>query len=94
MPYDPSRNLFANQIATNMANPGGSLKPVVPSASVDLDKYSLLYATAPTTITYIPMLNADTGENITETVPAGWISVVVVRRVISSSAANAVFQIL
>lgn len=63
----------------------------VVAASTDLNTYSLIYASASGSITYIPALNADVA-TVTETVLQGWVSPVLVRQVTAATAT--VWQIL
>ena len=61
------------------------------AAGTDLGTYSLIYATAAGSVTYVPALNDDAA-TITETVMQGWVSPVLVRQVTASTAT--VWQIL
>jgi len=89
MPYNRGDDPYAFT-PLSLETPKKRMTAVTPGAS-DLDIYSLLYCTVGGTITYLPVLNDD-GVTVSETVAAGWVSPVMVRRV--SAAAATVYQLL
>lgn len=65
----------------------------VAASATDFTTYSLIYATAATSVTYLPEMNAD-GVTVTESVSQGWVSPVVVRNVSAIGVAGAIHQLL
>jgi hypothetical protein len=92
MPYDPKNDLYANQTRPNLMAPKAKMTAVTASAT-DFTTYSLIYATAATSVTYLPNRNVD-GVNVTESVSQGWVSPVVVRNVSAIGVAGAIHQLL
>jgi len=74
----------------SLETPKKKMTAITPGAS-DFDTYSLIYCTVGGTVTYLPVLNDDAA-TVSETVAAGWVSPVMVRRV--SAAAATVYQLL
>jgi hypothetical protein len=92
MPYDPKNNPYGNQTRPNLMAPKARMSAVTASAT-DFTTYSLIYATAATSVTYLPGMNAD-GVTVTESVSQGWVSPVVVRNVSAIGVAGSIHQLL